>query len=113
MDGDTLISDGNDFATQSKVASLGGAVGLPRRWRLSGQRHDDPAAAVRMEQRDEQRERAPSREQRAHRLRLRRSGRPIARLFPEPQIYATGTNGAQTVNYTLTYTTGTPQHWPR
>jgi hypothetical protein len=106
MDGHTLVTDGNDFATQSKVTSLGGAVGLPDDGVFPGSGTTIPPLQFAWND-------ATNNENGL----LVASDAPTASAFDVPagpslgyfqtlQIYATGTNGAQTVNYTLTYAAG-------
>jgi hypothetical protein len=106
MDGHTLTTDGNDFATQSKVASLGGVAGLPDDGVFPGSGTAIPPLQF-----------GWSNATNNENTLLVASNAPTAYAFDVPagpslgyfqtlQIYGTGTNGAQTVNYTLTYTTG-------
>lgn len=106
MDGHTLPTDGNDFATQSKVTSLGGDAGLPDDGVFPGSGMTIPPLQFGWTN--------AANNQNAL---LLASNAPTTSSFNVPagrslgyfhslQIYATGTNGAQTVNYTLTYATG-------
>lgn len=106
MDGHMLTTDGNDFATQSMVTSLGGAVGLPDDGVFPGSGTTIPPLqfawnnAANNENALQVASNAPT----AYAFDV--PAGPSLGYFQSLQIYATGTNGAQTVNYTLTYTTG-------
>jgi hypothetical protein len=108
MDGFSMSTDGNDFATQSKVTSLAGTAGLPDDGAFPGNGTTIPPLQF-----------AWNNATNNENTLLVASNAPTTYSFDVPpgpslgsfttlQIYGTGTNGAQTVNYTLTYTTGAP-----
>jgi hypothetical protein len=106
MDGHVAANDGNDLGTQSKVSALGGVAGLPDTGSFAGNGATIPPLQF-----------AWNNSTNNLNGLIVAGGSPTAYAFNVPagkaagyygtvQLYGTGTNGTQTLDYTLTYATG-------